>query len=187
MVGPPPPPPSSSALGPEPPLLPTLPQAASETSASATSSAGIARINFVVLFFTASSLVSGLRGALLRDLESFGCHAPLQRPEANLGDERQDRHRERASEQYGSVVELGALHDQFPEAAAADERRQSGARDHLHRRGADAGEDHRRRNRELYAGEDLAPRESHTARGVYDFGAHLPQAGRGVDKDRRYR
>src|SRR5215203_6867180 len=102
IVGPPPPP-SSSALGPEPPLLPTLPQAARASSAS---SAGMARI-ILVLFFTSSSFVSCLPAVLLRDLQALRGHASLQRAEAELRDDREERHRERAREQDGCVVALG--------------------------------------------------------------------------------
>src|SRR5215207_497647 len=177
-VGPPPPPS-------EPPLSPTLPQAATRVSPSATRSAGMARISFV-LFFTLSSFCLCLLAALLRDLQTFGGHAPLQHAEADLRDDRQDCHRERAREQYGGVVELCTLHDQIPQAPPANERRQSCARYNLYRRGADAGEDHWRRYRELYAGEDLASREPHAACGVYDIPAHLSQTRRGVDEDRGY-
>src|SRR5215211_9400234 len=180
IVGPLPPPSS------EPPVSPTLPQAASKVSASAASSAGMPRINFV-LFFTIFLLCLYLPAALLRDLQTLGGHAPLQRAEAESRDDREDRHRERAREQDGGVVALGALDYEVPEAAAADERRQSRARDHLHSRGADAGEDHRRGYRELYAGKDLAAGEPHAARGVYDVPAHLPQARGGVDEDGGYR
>src|ERR687898_2345747 len=111
-------PPSSSALGPEPPLLPTLPQPMS----SATRSTGTARINFV-LFFTVCSFVSCLPTALLRDSESLGGHAPLQRAEADLRDDGKHRHRERSREQDCGVVALGALDYEVPESSAADERR----------------------------------------------------------------
>src|SRR5215210_7792594 len=169
IVGPPPPP-SSSA----PPLSPTLPQAASSSSASAPSIAGMARISFVLVFTLSSS--SWLPAALLRDLQAFRGQSSLQRAEADFRDDRQDRHRERAREQDGGVVALGALDYEVPEAAAADERRQSCARDHLHGGGADAREDHRRCYGELYAGKDLAAGEPHAARGVCDVPAHLPQA-----------
>src|SRR5215208_5278670 len=122
-VGPPPPPS-------EPPLSPTLPQAASRVSPSATRSAGMARISFV-LFFTLSSFCLSLLAALLRDLQTFGGHAPLQHAEADLRDDREDRHRERAREQDGGVVALGAFDYEVPQTTAADERRQSRARDHL--------------------------------------------------------
>src|SRR5919112_564194 len=185
IVGPPPPL-SSPALGPEPLLLPTLPQPARASSARVASSAGMARISFV-LFFTVPPLPLCLTSALLRDLQPLGGHSLLQRAEADLRDDGQDRNREGAGEQYGRVVELGALHDQFPKTAAPNERRQGCARDHLHRGGADAGEDHRGGYRELYAGEHLAPRESHPACRVYDVSAHLPQARRRIDEDGGYR
>src|SRR5215211_7114414 len=179
IVGPLPPPSS------EPPVSPTLPQAASKVSASAASSAGMPRINFV-LFFTIFLLCLYLPAALLRDLQTLGGHAPLQRAETEFRDDREDRHRERAREQDGGVVALGAFDYEVPQTTAADERRQSRARDHLYRRGADASEDHRRRHRELNTGEDLASREPHAACGVYDIPAHLSQTRRGVDEDRGY-
>src|SRR5918995_3644385 len=120
IVGPPPPL-SSPALGPEP-LLPTLPQPAMASSASAASRAGMARVSFD-LFFTLPPLPSCLTSALLRDLQPLGGHGPLQRAEADLRDDGQGRNRERTGEQYGRVVELGALHDQFPKTAAPDKRR----------------------------------------------------------------
>src|SRR5918997_4494945 len=181
MVGPPPPPPPDS------PVPPTLPQAASRVMARAASSAEMARISLVLFFIFPPFSPTCLTASLLRDLEPLRGERALYAREADLRDDREHGHRERAREQYGGVPPLEPLDDQVPQAAAPDEGRQGGARYDLHRRGADAGEDDRRGYRELDAGEDLAPREPHAARGVDDAGVHLAQGGRGVDEDRGHR
>src|SRR5918997_4171418 len=180
-------PPSSPPPPPDSPLPPTLPQAASRVSARAASSAEMARISLVLFFIFPPFSPTCLTASLLRDLEPLRGERALYAREADLRDDREHGHRERAREQYGGVPPLEPLDDQVPQAAAPDEGRQGGARYDLHRRGADAGEDDRRGYRELDAGEDLAPREPHAARGVDDAGVHLAQRRRGVDEDRRHR
>src|SRR5918998_2480675 len=178
------PPPWSLACSP-----PTLPQAASRASARAASSAGTARISFV-LFFIFPPLIPTrltLTASFLRDLEPFGGEHALYAREAELRDNREHGHRERPREQYGGVPALEALHDQVAKTPAPDEGSEGRARDDLHGRGADAGEDNGRGYRELYPGEDLSPREPHAARGVDDTRVDLAQGGRGVYEDRGYR
>src|SRR3712207_1104378 len=95
MVGPPPPPPSSLA----PSLPPTLPQAVSRASARAASTAGMARINFVLFFIIPPLFRTCLTASLLGDLEPLGGERALYAGEAHLRDDREDGHGERPREQ----------------------------------------------------------------------------------------
>ena len=70
--------------------------------------------------------------------------------EADLDDQRQHRGRHRAGEHDGAVVDREPGDDALAEAAGADERGHRRRADVDHRRGLDAGEDHRRRQRQLH-------------------------------------
>src|SRR4028118_1816039 len=86
-------------------------------------------------------------------LPSFGCSTSLlgyaqplrgerglARAEPALGADRQHGHGGGSGEGYGGVVALEALDYVVAQTTAADKRRQSRARHHLHGRGPDAGE-----------------------------------------------
>src|ERR671916_2378248 len=131
MVGPPPSPPP-----PDSPLPPTLPQAASRARARAASSAGMARISLVLFFIFPPFSPTCLTASLLRDLEPLRGERALYAREADLRDDREHGHRERAREQYGGVPPLEPPDYQVPQATAPDEGGQGCAGDDLHRRGA---------------------------------------------------
>src|SRR4030095_9081857 len=77
--------------------------------------------------------------------------------------------------------------DEVAETAAADVRCQYGARDDLHCRGADSGEDHGQRERHFDLAPDFITRHPHSARRIDDFGLHLPHRRVSIDEDGRER
>src|SRR3954454_8727539 len=172
---------------PEPELSvpPMLPQETMSSNDSPTTSAGTARISFVLFFiFPPLSFVPSAT-PLLRYLEPFRGKRPLQRAEPDLRDDREDRDGDGPGEQdFGSPARV-AFHDQISQAPAAYKRCEGGACDRLHGRGSDAREDHGRGYRQLDAGQDLAPRKPHSAGGVDDVLVDLPKPRGGVDEDRR--
>src|SRR5918998_6223134 len=180
IVGPPPPPPC-----PPPPALPH-PESATRSARTSATSIAVRRFVSIFIYFSFSSGCL-LAATLAGDEQALRREGPLQDPEDELRDDCQHRDGQGAADLDGQVVTLEAEYYQVPQPAAADEGGKGGARDDLHRGGADAREDHGQRDRELYAGQDLAARESHPSRRVYYLRAHLAQPGRSVDQDRRHR
>src|SRR5215212_1387644 len=178
IVGPPPPPEAELSVP------PTLPQATSTSNERPTRSAGTARISLVLFFISPPLSFVRSSTSLLRDLESFRGEGPLQRAEADFGDDREYRDGDGPGQQYLRPTARVTLHYQVTQAPATDERREGGARDGLHGGGPDAGEDHGCGYGQLYTGQDLAPREPHPAGGVDDVLTDLPEPCRGVDQDR---
>src|SRR5215216_4008792 len=138
-------------VGPLPPELPlsvppTLPQATTSSSERPTTSAGTARISFVLFLIFPPLWLEPSTTSFLRDLETFGGKHPLQDAETDLRDDREDRDGEGPGEQDLGPLPRVAFHDQVPQSAASDERCEGCARDGLHSRGPDAGEDHGRRD-----------------------------------------
>ncbi len=75
----------------------------------------------------------------------------------------------------------------MPSPPRADEGGERRARDHLDGGGADAGDDHRHRQRELDAPQDLPPRHAHPVRRLADGRVDIAEGGIGIDENRRQR
>src|SRR5215207_11345482 len=144
MVGPPP--------TPELSVPPTLPQATTNSNERTVSSAGTARISFVLFFISPPLSFVLSTASLLRDLEPFRGERSLQRAEADFRDDREYRDGQGPGEKYLWPTARVALHDQITKSPAPDKRSERRACDGLHGGGSDASEDHRGRYGQLYAG-----------------------------------
>ena len=86
---------------------------------------------------------SARASSIMRARNPRGVSALLQAAEEQVGADRQQRRRDRADQQLRQRHHRDARGDEVAEPAAADVRREHGARHDLHRGGADAREDDR--------------------------------------------
>ena len=109
------------------------------------------------------------------------------RPSTWSTNKRQDHHRNAAEQHVDPVLGLQAGKDVIAEAGLADGGAQGRHADGPHRRGADAGHDHRRGQRQLDP-EQALPRRHADAVGRLDIGGvDAEEAGDAVAQDRQHR
>ena len=113
------------------------------------------------------------------------CHGPRHEDEEQLGQQREAGDEEGAGDHQPVVLLSEAELDQPAEPSTGDERGEAGGGDHLHGRRPDAGHDQRQGQRQVDAGDDLAPAHAHRLGGLPDVGVDPAEADVGVGQDRR--
>jgi hypothetical protein len=109
----------------------------------------------------------------------------LHQRQGALGQEAEQRHEHRSAQHAGVVPHRVAVDDEPPEAAGAHEGGDGGGGHDLHGRGAQAGDDQRRGDRQLDPAQDLAAGHAHARGGVAQVVGDLGHRHVGVGDQRR--
>src|SRR3954471_8246668 len=146
------------------------PQAVKPTASATASSATIDRYHvLLVIRFPPLLSCTCERGALLRPGPSPPQRSRrgevLEQREHTVGQERQGRHEDRRRNHALELV-TRLVRDDVAQPFAAGERGERGGGHHVERRGGQAGEDERQRERDLDPSQDLPRRHPHAARGL---------------------
>ena len=98
------------------------------------------------------------------------CRAALHQRQQLIDHDRKHRRRDTAEQHENPVLRLQAGEDVIAEAGLADGSRKRGGADHPHRRGADAGHDHRQSQRQFHHEQRLPRGHSDAKRGLRSDG-----------------